>query len=299
MSHIAKIIPEKRIILDPFQHLDGVKQFMDYFDIEPQNPGLLFLQKILTHYAQVPYENVSKVLKLNRDFTSPQHIRLPEEIIDDHIQYGLGGTCFSLTYYLQSILSIYDFHCYPVMADMKNRPNVHCALVVELDRKKYLVDPGYLLTQPMEINPDKPRLYRSPHTGVELRFDTRDERYHLYTFDRQNIKWRYTFKDRPTPADEFLQHWLASFYQGTMHGILLTRVQNDGLIYLHNNYLQISNIEGKTKKRLKENYPNIVQDLFGISADLIQEAEQAIARNMELEKKFGYFRQGKNNNETR
>ena len=289
MSFNLKIKKDEKIILDPFQHRDGVRQFIRYFHIQAQAPGLEFLQNILRFYARLPYENVSKVLKLNRNFTAPTRIRLPEEIIDEHISCNLGGTCFSLTFYLQSILSMHDFHCYPVMADMRNRPNVHCALVVVLDRRKYLVDPGYLLTQPMEIHPDKPRLYRSPHTGVELRFNPQDERYHLYTFNRQEVKWRYSFQDHPTPADEFLHHWQASFYQGTMHGICLTRVQNDGLVYLHNNFLQITTVEGKQKKRLKGNYQLVIQDIFGIPSELIEEAQKAVNENMQLERKLGLY----------
>ena len=202
---------------------------------------------------------------------------------------GFGGTCFSLTFYLQSILTQHDFMCYPVIAHMRNRPNVHCALVVIMNRLKYLVDPGYLLTQPMEIHPDKPRLYRTTHTGVELRFNKDDESYHLYTFDREEIKWRYTFMDQPLQADEFLKHWQASFYQGTMHGICMTRVQDDGMIYLHNDYLQVTSIEGKIKKKLKENYLDTVQDLFGISPQWVEEALSAIPRNKELEKELGFY----------
>ncbi|MBN2357298.1 hypothetical protein JXO59_14375, partial [candidate division KSB1 bacterium] len=74
---------------------------------------------------------------------------------------------------------------YIVMADMGRRRNVHCALLLEVERKKYLVDPGYLLTQAMQLNKDRVRLYRSPQSGIEVRFERETERFQLSTFDQQ------------------------------------------------------------------------------------------------------------------
>ena len=88
-----------QIILDPYKHQNGVNLFLDYYAIKTQSPGLEFLQSILRHFSKLPYENVSKIIKLNRDFLSPEHIRLPEEVFDDHARFHLGGTCFSLTFF--------------------------------------------------------------------------------------------------------------------------------------------------------------------------------------------------------
>jgi hypothetical protein len=40
-----------------------------------------------------------------------------EEVIEDHIRYGTGGICFSLTFTMQQILESCRFDSYPVMAD--------------------------------------------------------------------------------------------------------------------------------------------------------------------------------------
>ncbi len=283
-----------QIILDPYKHQNGVNLFLDYYAIRTQSPGLEFLQSILRHFSKLPYENVSKIIKLNRDFLSPEHIRLPEEVFDDHARFHLGGTCFSLTFFLQSILLQHGFQGYPVIAHMRNRPNVHCAFVVLLDRKQYLVDPGYLLNQPMEIQPDSNRFYRTAHTGVELAFNPDDEFYHLYTFDKQDKKWRYCFQNKPLSEQEFLDHWLNSFYQGTMHGICMTQLREDGMLYLHNNYLRITTIEGQQKQRIKQDYYNVVQNVFGIDSSLVEEAMAAISENMAFEREFGLRAKEKN-----
>lgn len=248
------------------------------------------MEQILNHYTNLPYENISKIIKLNQDFTAQDRIRLPNEVIDGFEQFRLGGTCFSLTFYLQSILLFQGFSCYPVMADMRNQPNVHCALIVLYNQKKYLIDPGYLLTRPMEMSKDNPRLYKTSHTGVELRFTKDDERYHLYTYDRHQLKWRYQFIDKAISSVEFLQHWQDSFYKGTMHGIVLTKVQKDGMIYMHNDYLKITSIEGQQTQRLKSNYLSVVQQTFGLNPELVEQAQEAILLNMALERELGYFK---------
>jgi N-hydroxyarylamine O-acetyltransferase len=276
---------QKGLIIDPHQHAGGVHHFLKFFNIESEHPDINFLHDILSAFTHFPYENISKIIQLNHHFLSTDHLRLPEKIMDDYEKFRLGGTCFSLTFFLQSILSINGFLCYPVMADMKHRTNVHCALIVLLLNKKYLVDPGYILNQPMEVHPDKPRWYRTPHTGVELYFDKDTELYHLYTFNKNEKKWRYRFRVKPTPLEEFLQHWQDSFYWPGMHGICLTQMRQDGLVYIQNDFLQISDMNGKQKMRLKQNLHATIKDLFGIAPELVEQALAAIPENMAMEPK--------------
>ncbi len=280
----------RTLLQQPYHHPQAVKHFLAHFGLVPRTPGLTFLENILSRFSALPYENLSKILKLNRHFLSLERIRLPEEVMEDFARHHLGGTCFSLSYFLQSILMQMGYNSHIVMADMGARQNVHCAVVVQLTEKKYLADPGYLLMQAMELHPDKSRLYRTPHTGVEVKFDRSREFYQLYTFDRQTIQLRYTFCDRPTPIGEFTGHWLASFYQGTMHGICLTQLRPDGLVYVHDNYLQVATPQGKRKKRLQDDYYDVVSQLFAIEPELLERAQLAMAENMELEQIHGLFR---------
>lgn len=289
------------IRLDPHNQSGGVDEFMAYYGIASRLPNIDFLRIILRYFSRLPYENISKIIKLNRHINSPGHpIRLPDEVMSDHAQFHLGGTCFSLTYFLHAILSRHGFDAYPVIAHMRNRPNVHCALVTMLEGSRILVDPGYLLNDPMEIHPDCPRIYHSSHAGVELVFERETEIYHLYTFDRLESKWRYCFADRPLSADEFLNFWLESFSAPTMHGICLTQLSPEGRVYLHNDYLQISSINGKQKRRIKENLQDVIQSIFGIDGGRVDEALSAVERNMEWERERGIYRpREKRQNETR
>lgn len=276
-------------ILDISQHRDSVLRFMQNFSLTTKRPNLLYLQAIIEQFTHIPYENISKIIKLNKKFKDDNKIRLPEEIIEDHLQFHLGGTCFSLTFFLQSILTTNGYLCYPVMGDMRAGRNIHCCLVVDLEGTKYLVDPGYLLNKPMEINPSKPRLYRTEFTGVELKYNEEARAYDLFTFNRADHKWRYCFRDRPTPPDEFLQHWHASFTKNSMHGICLTKVIDHGLIYVHKQFMRKTTFEGTRNFNIKKNYHATIREIFSINEELVEHALAAIEANMARERELGLY----------
>jgi arylamine N-acetyltransferase len=277
------------ILLEPHQHDEAVRLFMSHFDLRLRRPELSFLQEIIEHFAAIPYENISKIIKLNQHWDAESKLRLPEEIINDHISFHLGGTCFSLTFFLQTILTLNDFTCYPVMADMHVGRNSHCCLVTTIDGRKYLIDPGYLLHQPLEIDPARPRLYRTSFAGVQLHFDSTTSFYNLSTFDANETKWRYRFQDRPTPVDEVFQHWHASCWKSTLHGILLTKVMPEGLIYVHKTLMKETSIGGKKNINIKKNYHAAIHDLFHIDPQLIEKAQAALKENLAKEKASGMF----------
>jgi len=247
------------------------------------------LQKILEKFAAIPYENISKIIKLSQTWENEQKIRLPEEVIDDHANFHLGGTCFSLTFFLETILIFSGFQCYPVMADMKAGRNIHCAIIVLHDNKKLLIDPGYLLNVPMEISSEKPRIYRTATTGVELQFNAQLQCYQLFTFNRDRMTWRYNFVDQPCPPDEFLAHWQASFTKPSMHGICLTKIQQDGYIFIHKNFMRETTFTAKKNFNIKQNYHSTIHDIFGIDKELIEQAQAALDMNLAKERELGIF----------
>ncbi|RMF94193.1 MAG: hypothetical protein D6736_00455 [Nitrospinota bacterium] len=272
------------LILDPWQHAEGVSRFFHYFHLRQRRPDMPFLREILAAFSHFPYENLSKIIKLDAGYGSTYRIRLPEEVMADYMAFRLGGTCFSLTFFLQTILTHCGFFSYPVMADMQAGENIHCALVVLLEGGKYLVDPGYLLHQPMELHPAGRKLFRTPFAGVEITHNPSTGRYALYTFDRVERKWRYTFTDRPTPPAEFLQHWYASFHKTMMHALCLTRATPHGLLYVRKYFLRETTFEGKRNRNIRRNYHAVLRDLFGIREEIVEQAELALQRNLARER---------------
>ena len=279
-----------RIVLDPTHHGNVVASFNHQFSIVKRPPDLNLLEQILTHFSNIPYENLSKIIKLKKHWGQSSIIRLPEEVMEGHIVSKLGGTCFSLTFLLQTILTNHGYSCYPVMADMRRGKNEHCALIVQLQGTHYLVDPGYLLNQPMAIDKDHPRLYKTDISGIELVSHPEIGSFDLYTFDSNGRKWRYRFMDRPVSHDEFLSHWLSSFYWQSMHGICLTKFEEDKMIYIHQTFMRETDSWGKRNFNIKHSMHATIQRIFGIDPEWVEEALAALETNMEYERKMGLWR---------
>ncbi|MBC8385282.1 MAG: arylamine N-acetyltransferase [Candidatus Cloacimonetes bacterium] len=248
------------------------KIFLSHFKIISKKPDIPFLKEILHHFSKIPYENISKIIKFNKFSDFEKRIRLPEEIIADHIRNGLGGTCFSLTNYLQTILHVNGFKCYPITADMQNRPNEHCALIVMLNDNKFLVDPGYMLTEPVQLIFGS-NTVKSLINPIELDYDDLEEIYHVYSFDGIYKKWRYRFRDRRISDEEFRKYWQASFFKGTMDGICLNQIKDDKMMYVHNDYFRITSLKVKEKSKIKDNYISSIHDIYGITPELIEQAK--------------------------
>jgi len=276
-------------MLDPKAHREGAVAFMKAAGLRKDAPGLELLEKVVEAFSRFPYENVSKIIKLSRHQDEPHPIRLPEEVIKEHFTAGLGGTCFSMTYTLQSILAQNGFDCYPVMADMRAGRNIHCALVVRIGEVKYLLDPGYLLGRPVELHPERPFSFWNQFARVELFYLPEDEAYHLYTFSGQERKWRYRFTDRPTGPEEFLKHWQASFHKNAMHGICLNRLTPKGLIYVRKRFMRQITPGGKRNMNIKRNYHAAIEETFGIRREVVEQALAALEANMAWEREHGLY----------
>jgi arylamine N-acetyltransferase len=277
------------IQLLPENFSDSVLYFNDFFKLKIQRPDLNALKKILEKFATIPYENISKIINLSNNWNNDKKIRLPDIVIDGHTKFHLGGTCFSLTFFLETILLHHGYQNYPVMADMRAGKNIHCALITILDNEQYLVDPGYLLNEPMEMNPLKPRFYRTSSIGVELKFNETTGEYELFTFNKDNMKWRYNFKNVICPKDEFFRHWQASFTRSSMHGVCLTKNEKEAMIYIHKNFMRETTFTSKKNYNIKNSYAKTIKNIFGIDENLTEQAQEALNMNLDMEKKLGIF----------
>jgi len=275
-------------ILDPVQYRTAVHEFNRFFNISRKSPGITLLEEILFHFSGFPYENLSKIIKRYHSFESPE-IRLPDEVLEGHIRSHLGGTCFSLTFFLGAILTHHNFEAYPVMADMRRARNAHCALIVVYEGSKYLVDPGYLLNKPMELDPAVPRIYHTDHSGVEVVYRPEDNGYHVHTFDYNNVKWRYRFQDRPVPEAEFLHYWLDSFSWNSMHGLCLTRTEKGKMIYIHKYYMRETRSGRKTNFNIRNNYHQTIFSHFMIDPAVVDEALAALSGCLAKERQLGLW----------
>ncbi|MBN2417374.1 arylamine N-acetyltransferase [bacterium] len=262
--------------LDPRRDGCAASEFSRRFAIPASSPELSLLCAILDAFSAFPYENISKIIKNSQVEREYEKIRLPGEILADHFEYGLGGTCFSLTYLLDCILKHRGFNCYPVSADMRYGVGIHCALVAVVDRRHYLVDPGYCITAPLPLDRNAPVYYRTPSSGIRLQFSA-GESIDLFTFDRRGEKWRYRFSDIPLPYDRFMRNWLHSFTLNSMHALCLNRMHGGVMTYLHRHTLRRTDGGTVSKTDASVRVHALVQEHFGIAPRFVEEAEAVLA----------------------
>jgi arylamine N-acetyltransferase len=270
-----------KVTLDSRQHNDAGRHFVEIFRIKTEDLSVQHLAKILSNFLNLPYENLSKILKLNRHWES-EHLRFPEEVVTDHERFKLGGTCFSLTFTLKSILDFFSYKTYVVMADMPAGANTHCALVWKNRGEAYLLDPGYLLARPLEI-------HRSVmNDSVSLIYEPTTDRYVLWTTGNKKLKRRYSFTNVPTGMGDFQNYWEQSFHWMTMHGICLAKRDESGFTYLHNHYLKRSGSDLYYKGNFNEGIAVMARKYFEISPDVVRQAEQALRDNLYFDKELGF-----------
>lgn len=249
--------------------------FISHFKVPSGEPDLELLHALVQSFSVIPYENLTKIIK---KFTSPgpkERLRGPEEVLSGHIEHHTGGTCFSLTYCLGAVLSGAGYRCHPVMADMK-KPNIHCALVVHIGARRYLVDPGYLLGEPVELGAEIISVPTSFGT-VELRPRT-GERYDLFTISGDEAKWRYRVKTVPVPRSLFLKYWQESFSLPVMNSIQLTKLTDRGHLYIRDHHLRLRRGNEKLNENIRSELEQRIEREFGIPAGITSEVRDHLER---------------------
>lgn len=262
-------------MLNPSDDAMAVCEFNRCFQISEEKSDRALLTAILKAFSAFPYENVSKIIKNSRESDEMERIRRPEEVLNDHLDYRLGGTCFSLTYMLDCILRYHGFHCYPVSADMRYGAEIHCALVVSLDGHHYLIDPGYCITAPLLLHRSTPVHYRTPADGIRLRFSQNGD-IDLYTFDKISEKWRYRFRDAPLSYERFLRNWLHSFSLNSMNALCLNKMENGVMTYVHRTTLRRTAGGEVSKINAGNGLHALIQKHFGIAPRFVEEAAAAL-----------------------
>ncbi|MFO7888973.1 MAG: arylamine N-acetyltransferase [bacterium] len=260
-------------------YFNSVQEFNRKYSISIRKPSINLLKEILYYFSRIPYENMSKIIKRYKNFDDPLKIRFPDEVMEDHFKFNFGGTCFSVTFLLKTILTFHGFKGYIVMADMNWGKNVHCAFVVVHNSQSYLVDPGYLLNQPLYLSRGKPVITRTPFSGIKLKFDECNNSYILYTFNNKNIKWRYKFVNKPVSEKEFLEYWLSSFNWNSMNAICIATVIENKMIYIHRTFMRETTFYDKINHNLKGNLPETISNILKINHQKIEEAIEALEKN--------------------
>lgn len=248
-----------------YNHPTAVKAFLKGLAVRCDFEGL---KKITETFLKYPYENFTKIIRANTAKSSNEHYRLPEIVWQEHEEFGTGGTCFSLTYFFETILKNVGFDCYPIMVDRSYGKNTHCALIVILDGRKFLVDPGYCISRPIEVT-EKETVYQFPHNTYILS-PAKNGAYQVSTSRLGVKKTRYLLKDMPVSKDEFLKFWNDSFSWPMMRHLCVTRLSEDGYLYLYDKFLRSTTVSGKKQENIKSSYDKRITEAFHISPKIVK-----------------------------
>jgi arylamine N-acetyltransferase len=242
------------------------------------------VRALLSDLAALPYENLSKIVAYHKSGSPESAQDISARWLEDHARSGLGGTCFSLTHWLKLRLEALGFSASYLMADKpythKYRDlNIHCGLLFEYANRLYLLDPGYLIFEPILlptaglsistfISPNEIRVEDVSALGV----------WSLFTGSRtlngmDPLKHRFDFRKEPVTSAEFEQHWEASHHWEMMGYPVLNRVQDGVQYYLQKNNLLIRSAHSREMKKLDEaGVRGAARDIFGLPQGLIEEA---------------------------
>lgn len=249
--------------------------FFGHFGIAAGDPDFDLLRAVVSSYTQIPYENITKIIRKFNESDPNLRLRGPEEVISGFVENHTGGTCFSLTWCLGAILTSAGYKCYPAMADLKRR-NIHCALIVRIGGKKYLVDPGYLLSDPVELTGD-PVIIPTSFGKVELR-PRGAASYDLFTIAGGEKNWRYRLRTTPVSKATFFRHWQASFALPMMDSLQLTKLTEGGHIYIRDYELRLRREDMRFNENIRVDFEQRIEAEFGIPGDIIAEARGLIKK---------------------
>jgi arylamine N-acetyltransferase len=258
---------------------EAARLLLDYAGPKTARGGMAFLRELAGTLSRFPYENISKIIRLSASGDPGRALRMPLEVVSEHIDKGFGGTCFSLTFLLERVLVSLGFDAFKVMAHMSSGRNVHCLVVVREAGERYLIDPGYALYEVIRL-PDARVRVRCPHAEVEVA-KTGQERFDLWTTDSTGRKWRYAFEDRPVSEGDFERHWIGSFTRPTLNNICLTRMTPRGHVYLRKDFFKFTSPEGIAKRKVKQGIERLIEEEFGIGSEFTRTAQEILARRRE------------------
>ncbi|MCF7801684.1 MAG: arylamine N-acetyltransferase [Candidatus Marinimicrobia bacterium] len=264
--------------LDPSRFGDVVTDFLSHHHWQASRPSLAHIAELSRQFGRLPYENLSKIINLSQYPDAPP-LRMPDTVWDGFQRQHLGGTCYALTFFLTTILQFFNYDARPVTAEMNWGKDVHSAIIINFQGIPYLLDPGYLIHQPLPLSPTTPQHLHYPHLTVELRADSERETFSVYTWRKGQATWRYRFHSNPLDWETYARRWRHSFALPSMDGLVITRVTPTGMIYIHNDYLRITRTGGVQKVRDQNMVEQTIQESFGIDMRIVEAARLALRQN--------------------
>ena len=252
---------------------NAAESFCDHFGIRPGGASRDLLAKLGHAFSRLPYENLTKLIKKHRLPPGPERRRQPAEVLADHLAHGTGGTCFALTELFVAVLQRFGFACHRAFCDTRQRLDAHCALVVHLDRGPHLIDPGYLLHEPLPLIEGV--VGAAAGSARLVAIDGAATTFDLYTYGA----WRYRLKLAPAAAGRYLAVWDDSFEWPMMKGIHLCAPAAEGYAYVHNHTLCLRGSGARENVNIRGQETAALAHRFAIDPVVVAEAYRVLSES--------------------
>lgn len=253
-----------------------VERFCLRYRISLKASPRLLISQIAAAFANIPYENLTKIIKADGLLNPSSAIRHPAELLHDHLLWGTGGTCFSLTAACVALCNARGIEAHPILADRCYGPDTHCGLVIFNEQDVLLLDPGYLLFTPTKMPTVEPVTVVTGYNTIELTPVSRC-RVELSTIVKGNRKQRLTYKTSPVDAETFYRAWISSFAWEMMTYPVLTRCTAQQHIYLQGSRLAIRSRDKTIRQILTSSEQvAVIGQQMGIAPAIIAQVQGVI-----------------------
>lgn len=252
--------------------------FLHKHSIDRNIDKSLLIENIALAFSKIPYENLTKIIKFSGVVHPGSAMRYPDELLEDYLKWGTGGTCFSLTAAIISVYNAVGIEAHPVLADRHYGPDTHCGLVIVTPKGLLLLDPGYLLFVPILLPTQIPVCVETGYNKMQLVPLLNGSKVELYTIVKGNRKLRLVYKTAPVSSETFEKAWEQSFAWEMMTYPVLTGVSAGKHQYLQGNKLSIRT-DSKTERMelTPESKMNFIVANLGISKEIVKKAFGVIA----------------------
>jgi arylamine N-acetyltransferase len=247
---------------------------MDYAPANPMEGFPAPLLSALRELSVLPYENLSKIVAFSQGGNMENTLGLAADWLEKSRDTGAGGTCFSLTWWLERRLRESGLDCAFLMGDKGNAKDVHCGLRCDWQGRSYLLDPGYMIFDPLPL-PEAGLSAEAwvPPNAVRVEDLPSRDAWRLWSGPRGELKFRFDFRKRAVTQEEFLAHWRASYRLPMMDYPVLNRISGGVQYYLQKRSLLVRTEQGGEMRKLSK--PEMLEVLgvtFGIPEPLAREA---------------------------
>lgn len=224
------------------------------FDLNEQNKEKL-MKDILFKMSGIPYENITKHIR--------KKLISPSDILFDFKNYGTGSTCFPLVYLLKRIFDFAGIRSYVLLADRTYAPNSHTLLLVEMGKRFYIADIGFLVFVPVDITSGKTEV---DLPQGRLSFSVSGNYLETYTvFPNGHRKFRYKAHLKPVSKEDFISAWEETYEFEMMNHVVVSKLLKDKIIYIRDNFVHF--IKGGVSKNFKMEKEEVLKIIREIGID--------------------------------